>query len=85
MIAPPSIRDDVPAGMTYYVRPCWVGDLNGWPFYAACDVATGRTLTEHEDVTALIAQMQRCFPHMALTENAVTAGCLRTVPVEERL
>lgn len=79
-----TISRDVPMGTTYYIRPGWLGDLNGYATFAACDVATGRTYEESDDLTTLMQRMADAYPHLALTENAVTNGCLRSVRKEER-
>jgi hypothetical protein len=69
------------SGSTYFVSPAWVTDTQdgGYGFYRAVDVATGRTIHEHDDVSALVAHMTRHHPHLAMIENAYTinAGVAR--------
>jgi hypothetical protein len=74
-------------GTTYFIRPGWITDSEdgGTGYYAAVDVATGRTIHEHDDVSALVQHMTATHPQMAMIENAYTTGCLRSVPESERL
>ncbi|MDQ2785776.1 MAG: hypothetical protein M3Y58_12325 [Chloroflexota bacterium] len=72
-------------GTTFYVRPSWMGDLNGYATFAAVDVATGISLDEDDDLTTLMQRMAERHPHLALVENSVTLGALRNVAPEGRL
>jgi hypothetical protein len=59
-------------GTTYFIRPGWITDSEdgGTGYYAAVDVATGRTIHEHDDVSALVQHMAATYPHLAMIENA---------------
>jgi hypothetical protein len=63
-------------GSTYYVRPCWITDSEdgGWGFWRGVSVATGETIAENDDLSALVAFMAAHHPHLAMIENAYTVN-----------
>lgn len=87
-----NVQKTQPLGTTYVVVPAWLQSAweGGSAYFVACDVATGATLAEADDVTALVATMTEKHPAYALVSNSVTEAhgvqsALRDVPAKERL
>jgi hypothetical protein len=48
----------------------------GYGFWRSVSVATGETIAENDDLSALVAHMAAQHPHLAMIENAYTVNAV---------
>jgi hypothetical protein len=81
MTVPHTTTERNPAAGTWYVAPSWISDTQdgGYGYWRSVSVATGETIAENDDLSALVAFMAAQHPHLRLIENAysLNAGVAR--------